>query len=403
MEEILSNLSYSANEFGVPIAQYGPGLTDTSLAMMDLFTHPIFKKEITTALEYNVPVISETQDVDFLLQHILTQGTAPDDHSEAVDNIPLAPTRSQSIALGESFKSFTLEAVKADFRENSTTIGFVVSVVPWDAFFYDTLPRHINGIVVEVFSDCDGGNITYVLNGGKRNLARRGNWHDDKYDHLQQQYMFFWKEHAKGTSRHCHFDLMIYPSDDFAQDYLTNDPANYAIVVVAIVAFAAVLLFAYHRYQELKHAQFKHDKARADAILESLFPRMSMQLQEGAPTDIGGKQVSCVMKPRPMADFYPSATIMFADIVNFTSWCSAREPFQGEVLLMLLTTCACVIVYRNCLGEANLPTSPPVFTLLETLFQAFDALGKKRRIFKVETVSPCQCGRSCAVLSPSQN
>jgi class 3 adenylate cyclase len=50
--------------------------------------------------------------------------------------------------------------------------------------------------------------------------------------------------------------------------------------------------------------------------------------------------------------------LQFADIVGFTSWSSVREPSQ-------------------------------VFTLLETLYAAFDAIARRRRIFKVETIGDC--------------
>lgn len=55
-----------------------------------------------------------------------------------------------------------------------------------------------------------------------------------------------------------------------------------------------------------------------------------------------------------MADKIPQ----FADIAGFTAWSSVREPFQ-------------------------------VFILLETLYAAFDAIAKRRRIFKVETIGDC--------------
>jgi len=61
---------------------------------------------------------------------------------------------------------------------------------------------------------------------------------------------------------------------------------------------------------------------------------------------------------KPIADLFPSATVMFADIVGFTAWSSVREPSQ-------------------------------VFTLLETVYHAFDELAKRRRVFKVETVGDC--------------
>lgn len=52
------------------------------------------------------------------------------------------------------------------------------------------------------------------------------------------------------------------------------------------------------------------------------------------------------------------ATVFFADIAGFTAWSSSREPAQ-------------------------------VFTLLETLYGAFDKIAKRRRVFKVETIGDC--------------
>ena len=61
---------------------------------------------------------------------------------------------------------------------------------------------------------------------------------------------------------------------------------------------------------------------------------------------------------KPIADLFPNSTIMFADIAGFTAWSSVREPSQ-------------------------------VFTLLETVYQSFDAIAKRRKVFKVETVGDC--------------
>jgi class 3 adenylate cyclase len=50
-----------------------------------------------------------------------------------------------------------------------------------------------------------------------------------------------------------------------------------------------------------------------------------------------------------------------ADIAGFTAWSSMRDPHQ-------------------------------VFTLLESIFQAFDVLAKKRGVYKVETIGDCYVG-----------
>jgi class 3 adenylate cyclase len=53
-----------------------------------------------------------------------------------------------------------------------------------------------------------------------------------------------------------------------------------------------------------------------------------------------------------------SLAVLFADIAGFTAWASQRDPIQ-------------------------------VFTLLETLYGAFDAIAEKRGVFKVETIGDC--------------
>lgn len=66
-------------------------------------------------------------------------------------------------------------------------------------------------------------------------------------------------------------------------------------------------------------------------------------------------------KDEPIADLFPEATVMFADISGFTAWSSVREPSQ-------------------------------VFKLLETIYRSFDRIAKKRSVFKVETIGDCYVG-----------
>ena len=68
-----------------------------------------------------------------------------------------------------------------------------------------------------------------------------------------------------------------------------------------------------------------------------------------------------IQNSKPLADLYLETTVLFADISGFTAWSSVREPTQ-------------------------------VFTLLENVYQAFDFIAKRRRIFKVETVGDCYVG-----------
>lgn len=64
-------------------------------------------------------------------------------------------------------------------------------------------------------------------------------------------------------------------------------------------------------------------------------------------------------RSKPIADLFPEATVYFADIAGFTAWSSSRDPV------------------------------PQVSTLLETIYGEFDAIAKRRGVFKVETIGDC--------------
>ena len=108
--------------------------------------------------------------------------------------------------------------------------------------------------------------------------------------------------------------------------------------------------------------------ARSNAIVTSLFPaqikdrlladdksKLKSFLATGSEEDGENDDMMNIEKSKPIADLFTDTTIMFADIVGFTAWSSAREPSQ-------------------------------VFTLLETVYHAFDEISSKYGAFKIETV-----------------
>lgn len=312
MEKVLFDLGYEPN-LRAPIAQFGPQAIDWSLSMMDLMSHPTMKKEMVAALEYNVPVISESEELDFLLRHIGRQDTQH----------PVAGLR-----------SFTLDHVKSSFSHDAKTVGFVIGIIAWHAFF-----ENMNGIVIKVTSDC-GRNFTYVAtNDGKNDWAADGDHYNIKYDDLVQKFKFFWKQHPKGTSRHCHFDLYMYPTDEFAALYINAAPVLYCAVVVLAVLLAAILFAIYVKQAKRRNLELKESAEKANNVVTNLFPKhVGEQLMNNSVIK-GGVYNSKVLEQRgvkhsntyvsaPLAELYEDCTVVFADLVGFTNWASSREPTQ---------------------------------------------------------------------------
>jgi Adenylate and Guanylate cyclase catalytic domain len=183
----------------------------------------------------------------------------------------------------------------------------------------------------------------------------------------------------------------LYPSTEMEESFLTNTPIVYASIVVAIFSFVAMIFMVYSFVVQRRQNKVMENLRINSKVITSLFPanvvdRLIKDAEEEEESagqkglsigtlrhalsrttpkaklqsflDGHGDYSRVIYKSKPIADLYPSATVMYADIAGFTAWSSVREPCQ-------------------------------VFTLLETLFRQYDDIAKRRRIFKVETIGDC--------------
>ena len=137
------------------------------------------------------------------------------------------------------------------------------------------------------------------------------------------------------------------------------------VVVGGVLILMACILVSIWFHHHLKVATTMN---QTQTILSSMFPRdVQARLMELGGGSNGNEETNALVlngkgsimpSTKPIADYSPHASVLFADIVGFTAWSSTREPSQ-------------------------------VFTLLETLFNQFDRLAKRRKVFKVETVGDC--------------
>jgi class 3 adenylate cyclase len=134
------------------------------------------------------------------------------------------------------------------------------------------------------------------------------------------------------------------------------------------MAFAVLMFLVYDRLVERRQAILLKSANHSSAIVSSLFPKTVTErlLDTGSEYRSGDMTVKTRLRSflsdsednevlQPIADLFLEATVMFADIAGFTAWSSSREPTQ-------------------------------VFTLLQTLYQAFDPIAHRERVFKVETI-----------------
>ncbi|CAB9497323.1 cyclase soluble subunit alpha-3 [Seminavis robusta] len=150
------------------------------------------------------------------------------------------------------------------------------------------------------------------------------------------------------------------------------------IWVSGIMIFVASLLLAVWMLHNMYRTIEMHmvvTKAAAEAnIVSNLFPAAVRErmIQDASPESFAAKDgfkndgtsphtssalsSDAIFGSKPIAQLHPYTTVMCSDIVGFQAWASIRDPSQ-------------------------------VFTLLETIFHAWDNIAKRRRVYKVETVA----------------
>jgi hypothetical protein len=257
------------------------------------------------------------------------------------------------------------------FDTTKKPTALIFSVFSWATHFEGLLPENTLGVVVVLENTCDGP-FTYKVVGEEAEYMGKGDLHDLKFNGMERTMENDILEASLGIGIHqglCSYSLRVYPSQELYDEYHTSLPIIIAFVVALVFAITAGVFLLYSHRVERRQRIVLKQAMESTAIVSSLFPeavrdryvsrnnqngltsgkdRLKAFLADGDDGDDGGNDT-------PIADLFPHSTVFFADIAGFTSWSSCREPAQ-------------------------------VFILLQTIYQAFDLIAKRRKVFKVETI-----------------
>ncbi|CAB9506118.1 Receptor-type guanylate cyclase gcy [Seminavis robusta] len=193
-------------------------------------------------------------------------------------------------------------------------------------------------------SDSSGDNNTT----GTAAAAFRARMEDSDNSHLDTNYR-----------------VRVYPSQLFESTYRTDRAWLFSLSLAMVFVFTSSVFLVYDYCVERRQKIVVRSAEKSGAIVHSLFPeQVRERLYEESTTNMeqigGGLEAHPCdhISPAANADLYPECTVFFCDIAGFTKWSSSRTPVE-------------------------------VFQLLETLYAAFDANAKRRKVFKIETIVDC--------------
>jgi hypothetical protein len=270
--------------------------------------------------------------------------------------------------------------------EEPEIVATLALLFSWDTYLSSLHHDGLNHADYVLQSTC-GDVWQFEILDGQISSFQWGDDHDDLYENMMGviPLMNGMKAHYNSSAdiQACAYDLYIYPTQKMRDGFKSQTAKTMAAVVTVAFIVIVIMFIAQDRYIERKNKRIAKSVEKSNAIIASLFPsnvRDRLFGQNGNETASQGSKGSRSRRSfgfrlrtyltegedaandgdndNPIADLFPACTVLFADIVGFTAWSSMREPVQ-------------------------------VFTLLETLYSAFDGLAKELGVFKVETIGDC--------------
>ena len=186
------------------------------------------------------------------------------------------------------------------------------------------------GDIVIVVKDKCGHLFSLLINGGEARCLGQGDHHDEEFDDLVAQLNV--SSRLGEDFERCEIDVFAYPSIGYRDQHTSPIPNVTIVVAIAFFAFSSAIL-SYNLFIQNKQQQIIAKASRSEAIVQSLFPtnvrerllvdghaEVTNRTEHQSHTDITERLAHV-----PIADLFPSCSVIFMDLANFTAWSRYRK------------------------------------------------------------------------------
>jgi hypothetical protein len=280
---------------------------------------------IDDAIAVRHPLLSEVVDYSFLTQKIQTL-----DQQEDRKHHP---------------RSYGLQPVYENFEQGANIVGLLFGIFSWDVFFVNILSVEANGLRVIVEDTCDS-RFSYIVKGSLAEYQSDVKPIEAEYEAFAEtrEFATFARFEGENTSpyvKHCSYKITIYPTREFKDRFDTLRPIVYPFLLSGVFVVTALIFALYEFTVQRRQKTVLASVAKTSALVSSLFPKevQERMLREekkheeaihrgiGLPMkhqitdflkDSDETTQEALSKPSspPIADLYPSASVIFADMVG---------------------------------------------------------------------------------------
>jgi hypothetical protein len=314
-----------------PVWLQYPAPSDPIMVNFDLLSSIDISDHYNTLLKKNALTFSNLLDLDFLL----------------------SPNNSGT---NDAVHTFLMQPLYFDFSNTKTQdlVGYVLTIFSWKDIFESIIHSDDRGIALVLSSTC-GNSLTFHTSTRQTTM---GDLHDSDFDNLAVSLDLgtSLSEDSEEEFDHCSYRATAYPTAELQDSFLSSTPWLYGVLAVLLFFFTTVVFGLYDFFVYRRQRELIVKAERTNKLVSELFPSnvkdrllddggsvmrkgsthfdrgsmnraSSMRSIDGFATDMTlvsrTGSVSNRINPyqsRPIADLFPSATVMFGDLVGFTAW-----------------------------------------------------------------------------------
>lgn len=266
---------------------------------LNLFSDPLLSQLASNVVQFKQTVMSKALLLDEINSILFS-----------------ADTRSSSFEGRNGHAYFFLMSPVFDSFHDGQVVGVVFTVSSLSQFLDHTVPGEVKGVVAVLRDSCSR-DYTFLLNENEGETVElaASDTHDPKFDKYEMRGDLDTSHEHHLTADLCTFTLSVYPSDVFRNSFNSKGKAGIKVgAVLTGILFCAIALYFYDKKVTDTHEEAARKARRTEQLVGTMFPEAvcaRMLKQDGENTTSYD-----AANERPIADFFPNTTLMFADIVG---------------------------------------------------------------------------------------
>lgn len=203
--------------------------------------------------------------------------------------------------MGDPFAELFVPVFDSFDPETRQVKAVMVIAIQWEEYLEDILPENIKGIEVVIDRECGGveenetadlgrgdehSAFTFVLNGKKPQFVGYGDQHEGynewmRYGNLIKDNLDDGSVDGITIDGQCSYDIHVFPSSEFKNDYMTATPAIITVSIAATFLFTIMMFMLYDILVERRQKIVLSTANKTTAIVSSLFPKVRPLLMVG--------------------------------------------------------------------------------------------------------------------------